>query len=91
MGYKKEKDYCSCSPDGLFGVRFNYACYLHDVDYYQQTKTRRQADKLFRQRINAIYRRQNKKVAGFFVSWTYWIGVRLFGWKYWYPTHLNSR
>ena len=31
--YDPERDYCSCSPDYIDGVKISKACYLHDCDY----------------------------------------------------------
>ena len=47
------------SPDGLFGVRFNHGCYLHDRQYRNEVKvrkTRKQTDKDFRDKIYSIYK-----------------------------------
>lgn len=58
MDYIKKENYCSCSPDGLFGVRFNYGCYLHDRQYRNEVKnrkTRKQADKDLKRMIIDIY------------------------------------
>ena len=86
MKYNKNKDYCSCSPDKLFGVRFNYACYLHDRQYRNEVKvrkTRKKADISFKKSIQSEFKKKHKPIQGFFVSWIYYIGVRLFGWKSW--------
>lgn len=58
MVYKKEENYCTASPDSLFGVRFNYACYLHDRQYRNEVKvrkTRKQTDLDFRNNIFDIF------------------------------------
>ena len=83
MGYKKDKDYCTLSPEKILGVKHNYACYLHDMDYYKQVRTRKESDLLFRNRLYNIYRRQNKKYIGYVVSRVYYFFVRVFGWKFW--------
>ena len=60
MKYEKEKDYCSMSPEGMFGVRFNYACYLHDRQYQnlvKNRKTRAVVDKELGHRISTLYAR----------------------------------
>jgi hypothetical protein len=31
--YDPKRDYCSCSPDYIGGVKISKACYLHDCDY----------------------------------------------------------
>jgi len=58
MVYVSEENYCSYSPDSLFGVRFNYACYLHDRQYRNEVKkrkTRTQTDIDFRDKIFDIF------------------------------------
>jgi len=62
MVYLKSADYCTMSPEGLFGVRFNYACYLHDRQYQnlvKNRKTRALSDKELGLRIASIYARSN--------------------------------
>lgn len=56
MSYDPKENYCSSSPDVIFGVTINYGCYLHDRHYRNERKeryTRLQADRLLR---NCIYR-----------------------------------
>jgi len=81
--YKVNKNYCTCWPEGLFGVRYNYACYLHDVDYKEKTLTRFKADNRFRKNILEEYKGHNKIIIGFFVSIIMFLGVRIFGRKSW--------
>ncbi len=79
--YNKEDDYCSFSPDRLFGVTFNYGCYLHDRQYRNEVKirkTRKQADILLRNTIYKVYIKKNKKFIGFMISRIYYYAVRLF-------------
>ena len=79
--YNKEDNYCSYSPDRLFGITFNYACYLHDRQYRAETqirKTRKQADIDFRNHIYKIFKNKNKRVKGWLVSRIYYYAVRLF-------------
>ena len=86
MKYIKLKNYCTLVPDGLFGVRFNYACYLHDRQYRNEVKNRlnrKGADKQLRNEIYKIYTKKNKKFIGYFVSRIYYLGVRIFGGKSW--------
>ena len=81
MTYKKELNYCTFSPDELFGVRFNYACYLHDRQYRNEVKirkTRKQADIGLRDNIYKIYLKKNKVITGYIVSKCYYYAVRLF-------------
>ncbi len=70
MAYNKNKDYCTMSPEGLFGVKFNYACYLHDRQYrnsVKNRKTRTLSDKELGIRISGFYARSNNdfKIFGF--------------------------
>jgi len=89
MSYNKDEDYCSFSPEKLFGVKFNYACYLHDRQYRDEVKhrkTRKEADIDLKTRIFREFAKKGKPFFcffGFIVSWAYYIGVRLFGGKYW--------
>ena len=84
--YNPKDNYCSWSPDGLFGVKFNFACYLHDRQYrneVKERKTRKQADKDLRNKIREIYSFKNKRFIGFFVSWFYYASVRMFSKRFW--------
>ena len=86
MKYKREENYCSFSPDELFGVRFNFGCYLHDRQYRNEVKnrlTRKQADRLLMRRIEKSFKIKNKQFIGFIVSRIYYLAVRLIGWQYW--------
>lgn len=85
MSYNKEENYCSYSPDKLFGVNHNYGCYLHDRHYsgnITKRKTRKQADIALKNNIYNSYAKQNKRIVGWFVSRTYYIFTRLFGAKF---------
>ena len=84
--YIKEDNYCTFSPDSLFGVRFNYACYLHDRQYryeVKRRKTRLQADKDLKNNIIKEYAKNNKKLLGVIIGSIYYYSVRLFNKKYW--------
>lgn len=86
MVYDREKDYCTKSPEGLFGVKFNYACYLHDRQYSggsKKRKTRKEADLQLKRQIIKAYNVKNKAFLGILVGWVYYFGVRLFGGKSW--------
>ena len=62
---------CSQVPDFNFGEE---CCNVHDMDYYTKEVTRAEADKKLRECIRA---------KGYFLlPWIYWVGVRLFGGKY---------
>ena len=65
-------DYCTLSPDGNWGE----CCKLHDRRYANNRLTRYQADKLL---YRCIKRKSNSMVAS-----VYFIGVRAFGWYYYY-------
>lgn len=87
MTYNKKKDYCSCSPEKLWGVKFNYACYLHDVQYggkIPNRKTRKQADQKLREVIIREFSKKGKIKLGYIVGNIYYYAVRIFGrlsWK----------
>lgn len=87
--YSKENDYCSFSPDKLFGVNHNYGCYLHDRQYRNEVvnrKSRKQADIQLRDVIYSTYIKKNKKIIGWIVSRIYYIGVRIGGKRLWQNT-----
>lgn len=87
MGYNKDHDFCSYSPDKILGVNHNYGCYLHDRQYRNEVKkrkTRKQADIQLRDVMYGVYSKNNKKILGWIVSRIYYIVVRIFGgitWK----------
>ena len=84
--YNKEENYCSFSPEELFGVRFNHACFIHDRQYRDEVvnrKSRLEADVFMREGIYNDFAKADKKVIGFFVAWLYYLAVRLFGGGYW--------
>jgi len=86
MTYDPENNYCTFSPDKLFGVKFNHACYLHDRQYRNEVKirkTRAQADVDLKNNIFKTFSDRKKPVAGFFVSWIYYIVVRTFCERFW--------
>lgn len=86
MTYDKKANYCSVSPDKLFNVNFNYACYLHDRQYRNEVKvrkTREQADKDLRNNIEKIFKIKGKPLKGWIVSRIYYFAVRSFCWMFW--------
>ena len=86
MTFDPNANYCSKSPDGLFGVKFNYACYRHDRQYRNEVKTRltrAEADVELKNNIYLEYENRGKYFLGFLVSWIYYIGVRVMGWRTW--------
>lgn len=81
-GYNPDGNYCSYSPDIVFGVKINFPCFIHDRHYRDEIKTRKtrkQADISFRKMIRAEFKRHKKPVRGFFVAWFYYLGVRIGG------------
>jgi len=79
--YNKDLNYCTFSPEEIFGVKFNFGCYLHDRQYRNEVKirkTRKQADKQLQKVICKILKnskepfeisiRIKKKKIIFFVS-----------------------
>ena len=86
MTYNKDEDYCTFSPDRLFGVTFNHACYLHDRQYrneVKESKTRAKADLDLRDHIFKLYKNSNKLVIGFVISRIYYYAVRIGAKKLW--------
>lgn len=86
MAYTKKDNYCTFSPDELFGVRFNYACYLHDRQYRNEVKirkTKEQADLDLKNNIIKKYERAGKRWLGIIVGYIYYYAVKLFNKKYW--------
>ena len=80
--YNKSLNYCSYSPDKLFGVNFNYACYLHDRQYRNEVKirkTRKQSDQDLKNMIYKKFVFTRFKKIGWLISRTYYLFVRLFG------------
>ncbi len=58
--FNPKKDYCSMSPDSLFGVSIKRACYFHDEQYGNRVKvreTREQADEDLYQHIYEIFKK----------------------------------
>lgn len=86
MKYNPEIDYCGPGrgwltkliPNEIGGVSVNYYCYKHDVGYATSDR-RKVQDKAFRNDIKEAYKDAGKPVLGFFVSWTYYIAVRIGG------------
>lgn len=79
-----KKDYCTCSPDVLFGLDIGEACRLHDWRIENRSMaSRRAVDQRFKQDIQTIARMDGKRVQGFIISWVYYLGVLLFGETEW--------
>lgn len=66
------QDGCTASPDFNFG---SDCCAEHDIHYQEQSISRSEADKRLRECI------QKKGYVA--LPWIYWLGVRMFGWKFW--------
>ena len=84
--YDPKENYCSFSPDKIFGTKINYACYLHDRQYRNEVKirkTRKQADLDLRNRIYEKLTLANLRKVGLIVSRIYYLIVRVFGKKAW--------
>lgn len=81
MTYNPALNYCTFSPEELFGVRFNHSCYLHDRQYRNEVKLRKnrlQADQDLRDWIYKLIKESNKP----FVQ-SIWIPVGVK--KFWLP------
>jgi hypothetical protein len=76
-------DYCSWSPDRLFGVDISDCCKLHDYHYAKKDISREQADLQLKEDIHAKFKEAHKGFYGDIVSFVYFMGVRLFGWLPW--------
>jgi hypothetical protein len=66
MTYDKNANYCSFSPESLFGIKFNYSCYLHDRQYRNEVKfrkTRKQTDIHLRDVILKTFQKNTKPLS----------------------------
>lgn len=80
MVYNSSLNYCTCSPDKIFGYSIRQCCYFHDRDYRSINKdrnSRKVADKNLRE---CMKKKLPKKLH--FMAWFYWFFVRLLGWRY---------
>lgn len=83
---KKNKwDYCTFSPDRIFGIYIGCCCKEHDKQYANEGKvTRVFADKKIRRCI--INKLIKKGILKANIGYIYWIFCRVFGlffWKKW--------
>lgn len=86
--YNPNKDYCTKSPEGAFGIKYNYACYLHDRQYRDEVKNRQSrfiSDlSLWKNIIKECWKVRKTSI---FWSWRvgllYFIGVRIGGKNAW--------
>ncbi len=93
-GYDKNADYCSYSPDNLFGIKLSYGCYCHDRQYRNEVrlrKTRKQADQGLRNFIYNAFKQKDKRFIGLIVSNIYYFFVRSFGGKEWMIDKLHTK
>ena len=85
-GFDKKADYCTNFPDKLFGVKFSYACYLHDRQYRNEVKFRKTRFKsnldLWKD-VYKIFKREGKGKIGWIVGLVMFIGVTFISKKYW--------
>jgi len=75
----KEEDYCTMSPDIIFGIDLRDDCKGHDLEYGLRKLSRKEADIQFRENIKA-----KGGIVAFIIAWVYYIGVRLFAKKHYY-------
>ncbi len=71
-------DYCSCSPDIIFGVDIGECCRLHDQHYHMKGISKEEADIQFRENIKAQ--------GGFLlliVAWVYYFAVKYLAGEEW--------
>jgi len=84
--YNPNLDYCSFSPEGMFGCKYNYACYLHDRQYRNEIpKNQKRQSRLvsdFALWKNIIKECWKVRKTSIFWSWRvgliYFLAVRLF-------------
>lgn len=82
MTYDSKANYCTISPEKVFGVNINYGCYLHDRQYRNEVKkrkTRLEADRELRRSIENDFLSVGKPRLGFLVGFIYFLGVRVMG------------
>ena len=68
-------DHCTAVPDKLSSYDMAGCCYIHDIDYNEQVKTRYQADIDFYHCL--------RRVAPWWIAVVYFVGVRIFGVMAW--------
>ena len=73
------KDFCSYSPDVLFGVDIGGCCEAHDEHYKFQEVSREEADKQLEIDIEIKFIEADKPILGWLVSNIYFKAVRIFG------------
>ena len=86
MTFNKNADYCTMSPDILFGVKISEACYHHDRQYRNEVRKRKfreEADVDLMKNIIKEFKKANKETLGVFVGFIYYCMVRIFNRRYW--------
>lgn len=86
MTYNPKENYCSFSPDSVFGVKINYGCYIHDRHYrdeMKKRKTRLEADNELYNYIVEDFKKAGKPRLGRLVGIYYWMAVRFFCGLFW--------
>lgn len=78
-----KQDYCSCSPDVLFGIDIGYCCKAHDEHYYHQDVSKEEADIQLRENIKVAFEEQGKKYTGVVIAWIYFNAVDKFAGEEW--------
>lgn len=86
--YNPKKDWCTLSPDGLFGCKYNKACYWHDMQYGNYVVNRQcrfHADlSLWGNIIKEAWKvRKTSIIWSWRIGLVYFIGVRIGGRKSW--------
>jgi len=79
------KDYCTMSPDKIFGVYVGDACEAHDWHYQQDEKSnsRKEVDLMFRRQIEMNFEYEGKPKLGKVVAFFYYWAVRAFSGRSW--------
>ena len=83
-----KENYCTLSPDTLFGVYIGDCCKEHDKQYQSDPKTKERAevDSEFRNNIIKTFTKAGKQKIGKIVGHIYYLAVRIFcgpSWKRW--------
>jgi len=71
-----KQDYCTCSPDVLFGVDIGKCCAAHDKQYHLKNITKQEADIQFREDIKTTFNEANKHFIGIIVAFIYYNVVK---------------
>lgn len=85
-GYNPEHNYCTFFPDKMFGVKYNYGCYLHDRHYRNERKNRlprKSADLLLKRKVKEYFDKAGLNKLGTIWSYIMYKGTRWFAWIAW--------